>query len=69
MKPKEPIFTDSGGARTSRRDKANGKGAAYNGENEELGRVLTRHPLIPSQDEVSKNYKARSAKLRAFCIN
>ena len=38
-------------------------------QNEELGRVLTRHPLIPSQDEVSKNYKARSAKLRAFCIN
>ncbi len=38
-------------------------------QNEELGKVLTRHPLIPSQDEVSKNYKARSAKLRAFCIN
>ena len=38
-------------------------------QNEEMGRVLTRHPLIPSQDEVSKNYKARSAKLRAFCIN
>ena len=36
---------------------------------EGIGTILTKHPLIPSQDEVRKNYKARSAKLRAFCIN
>ena len=32
------------------------------------GQVLTRHPLVPSQEETLTNYKARSAKLRAFCI-
>ena len=33
------------------------------------GKILTRHPLTPSEEEMSANYKARSAKLRAFCIN
>jgi 16S rRNA (cytosine1402-N4)-methyltransferase len=30
------------------------------------GYVLTRHPLLPSAEEIEKNFKARSAKLRAF---
>ena len=36
---------------------------------EQLGEILTRHPLTPSQEELERNYKSRSAKLRAFCIN
>ncbi len=30
------------------------------------GKILTRHPLTPTQEETERNYKARSAKLRAF---
>ncbi|MBQ7559540.1 MAG: 16S rRNA (cytosine(1402)-N(4))-methyltransferase RsmH [Synergistaceae bacterium] len=30
------------------------------------GKILTRHPMTPSELEVKNNYKARSAKLRAF---
>jgi 16S rRNA (cytosine1402-N4)-methyltransferase len=30
------------------------------------GIVLTRRPLLPSEEEIEKNFKARSAKLRAF---
>ena len=30
------------------------------------GRVITRHPMTPSEEELLDNYKARSAKLRAF---
>jgi 16S rRNA (cytosine1402-N4)-methyltransferase len=33
---------------------------------EREGFVLTRHPLLPSAEETEKNFKARSAKLRAF---
>jgi 16S rRNA (cytosine1402-N4)-methyltransferase len=33
---------------------------------EKEGVVLTRHPLLPSAEETEKNFKARSAKLRAF---
>ena len=33
------------------------------------GKIITRHPLTPSENETAENYKARSAKLRAFCIN
>ncbi|MDY6400240.1 MAG: 16S rRNA (cytosine(1402)-N(4))-methyltransferase RsmH [Synergistales bacterium] len=33
------------------------------------GKVLTRHPMTPSELEIEKNYKARSAKLRAFFTN
>lgn len=34
----------------------------------EKGIILTKHPLTPSQDEIDFNYKARSAKLRAFLM-
>ena len=30
------------------------------------GKIITRHPLTPSESEIERNYKARSAKLRAF---
>ncbi|MDR1649129.1 MAG: 16S rRNA (cytosine(1402)-N(4))-methyltransferase RsmH [Synergistaceae bacterium] len=33
---------------------------------EKEGVVLTRHPLLPPAEEIEKNFKARSAKLRAF---
>ena len=36
---------------------------------QDLGKILTRHPLTPSENEIEKNYKARSAKLRAFCLS
>jgi len=32
------------------------------------GKILTKHPLTPTEEEISKNYKSRSAKLRAFSI-
>jgi 16S rRNA (cytosine1402-N4)-methyltransferase len=35
------------------------------GDKEPLVRVLTKHPLTPSDDEVTGNPRARSAKLRA----
>ena len=38
-------------------------------QKDSLGKILTRHPLIPSEEEILRNYKARSAKLRAFCLN
>ena len=31
-----------------------------------LGEVLTKHPVLPDPDEIERNYKARSAKLRVF---
>ena len=37
--------------------------------NEDKGRILTRHPITPSQEEIERNYKARSAKLRAILLN
>jgi 16S rRNA (cytosine1402-N4)-methyltransferase len=30
------------------------------------GRVLTKHPVLPGEEEMERNYKSRSAKLRAF---
>ncbi|GHV45802.1 ribosomal RNA small subunit methyltransferase H [Synergistales bacterium] len=33
---------------------------------EERGVILTKHPLLPDNTEIEKNFKARSAKLRAF---
>lgn len=38
-------------------------------QSDSRGKILTRHPLVPSEDETANNYKARSAKLRAFCLN
>ena len=38
-------------------------------QNDSKGKILTRHPLTPSQEETERNYKARSAKLRAFSLN
>ena len=35
---------------------------------ENIGKILTKHPLTPSDDEIIKNYKSRSAKLRAFYL-
>lgn len=32
------------------------------------GEILTKHPLTPSEEEVEVNFKARSAKLRAFRV-
>lgn len=34
-----------------------------------VGKILTRHPLTPSDEEIERNNKARSSKLRAFCTN
>jgi len=33
---------------------------------EKWGDVLTKHPVLPDSDEIERNYKARSAKLRIF---
>lgn len=38
-------------------------------QNEGRGEILTRHPMTPSTEEIERNYKARSAKLRAFSLN
>ena len=38
-------------------------------QNEGRGEILTRHPMTPSPEEIERNYKARSAKLRAFYLN
>ena len=37
-------------------------------QQENLGEILTRHPLTPSENEIAENYKSRSAKLRAFSL-
>ena len=38
-------------------------------QNDSLGKIITKHPLVPSEEEIARNYKARSAKLRAFCLS
>lgn len=38
-------------------------------QKEGKGTILTRHPITPSEEEIQRNYKARSAKLRAFCMS
>ncbi len=38
-------------------------------QNEGRGKIITKHPMTPSEEETARNYKARSAKLRAFCTN
>lgn len=35
-------------------------------QGDDKGKILTRHPLTPSESELEDNYKSRSAKLRAF---
>ena len=37
-------------------------------KNAGLGDILTRKPLVPSEAEVERNYKARSAKMRGFRV-
>ena len=32
------------------------------------GEILTKHPMTPTDEELHRNYKARSAKLRAFVL-
>ncbi len=32
----------------------------------QVGRVVTRHPIIPSDEEIEKNPRSKSAKLRVF---
>lgn len=44
------------------------KHAFRNWHNERRGSILTRHPLTPSHEEIERNYKARSAKLRAILL-
>ena len=34
-----------------------------------LGKILTRHPITPSTEEIERNYKSRSGKLRAFSLS
>ena len=38
-------------------------------QKENLGTIETKRPLIPSDEEIERNYKARSAKLRLFVTN
>lgn len=38
-------------------------------EQEKRGKMLYRHPLRPSVEEIEHNYRARSAKLRAFLFD
>ena len=35
-------------------------------KHEDRGEILTKHPVLPSDEETASNYKSRSAKLRAF---
>lgn len=38
-------------------------------QKENRGTIATKRPLIPSDGEIERNYKARSAKLRLFVVN
>ena len=36
------------------------------GGNNQKGEILTKKPIVASEDEIRKNPRSRSAKLRAF---
>ena len=38
------------------------------GNNNDIGKPLNRKPLVASEDELKKNHRSRSAKLRVFCF-
>lgn len=38
-------------------------------QSDNCGKILTRHPMTPTDEEISENNKARSAKLRAFSLS
>lgn len=38
------------------------------GQKADRGVVVTRRPIVPSEEEIERNYKARSAKLRFFTL-
>jgi 16S rRNA (cytosine1402-N4)-methyltransferase len=38
-------------------------------QNKGLGNCMTKRPLLPSDEEIERNYKARSAKLRLFVVD
>ena len=39
------------------------------GNNHAIGKILTKKPILPKQEEISKNKRSRSSKLRAFYIS
>ena len=39
------------------------------GNNHDIGRVVTKKPILPSGEEIAKNPRSRSAKLRIFHIS
>lgn len=39
------------------------------GNNHAIGKVITKKPILPKQDEISSNKRSRSSKLRAFYIS
>lgn len=45
------------------------KRAFKNWEREKLGKILTKHPIKPSREEIEFNPRARSAKLRGFIFS
>ena len=42
------------------------KRSFLNFENMKLGKIITEKPIVPSQEEIEKNRRSRSAKLRIF---
>ena len=38
------------------------------GNNHDIGRILTKKPLVASKEEIRANVRSRSAKLRGFCF-
>ena len=42
------------------------KRAFINFEEKKLGKIITKKPIVPSEEEITRNRRARSAKLRIF---